>query len=791
MVAGCWASLAVAGRLNDWQCQNKGPERGSPAAAQRSVRHGRSPPSRARNSCDPDQTGFIKGRSIKDNVMLAELFCDRQVALGEESVLVLCDMTKAYDSCHRPFLFAVMEAMGLPAWMCRWARMLHSNTCARLCINGSLTAPFLQSTGVRQGCPWAPLLFDCLMEALACYLKAAPGISGFLIPCTGVRLILSMYADDLLAFLPPAQLPAFFAAMSCFAEASCLRLSLKKTKCLFVASSRPSDELQRIAAPYSAVNYGTDAATFLGFPLGPPAHMHHLMHIRVCSAIAKLQRLTDLNLKLPGRSRAAASYAMSALSYFLDLAPADPTDVSHLQHALFDYVANNQSRQRVRVWRMPLADSYSSISDGGLGVINVEARIKAARLRWFARFVSGPCHLWKLLFADLFGSLLRPLRVPPAVQRQLLVVPWINSLLPQYPLIQGGDSPTCKEFMLSQPVFNNPLITLPDLQGTQKPLNSKASRWRVTARQFPLVRALWDAERNDFLSFPQFLRAQRCLRDPLSKYTQLLSALHAAWPHASAAPSHPNAAAGLFIAGQWTPTAAFTTGAATAALLPSSVSRPDWWLRKHNITLPNAPSIFRRILRSSLLPAAKQTTLFYCAGALSFRYRMGWLLEVDPAFSTACPLCEQAADDPVHFPAFCTGLATLYDLCGSVLSLANVWVAPPPDLPLVQYLCSAAELSDSALLSAAVLLHLAWRHRCAVLFHDTPQAEPAAVLWRRLLDWLLSDLQAYCNQSHATFPDLLLPALQAAGLVSSRDGTWHLDYAAFQTALLPPHPDAP
>ena len=90
----------------------------------------------------------------------------------------LLDFRKAYDTVSRDFLFEVMRYFGFADSFITMIRNLHHNTTARFVVNRLLSDPIPVLTGIRQGCPLAPLLFLLVAEILAIALLQSTQIRG-------------------------------------------------------------------------------------------------------------------------------------------------------------------------------------------------------------------------------------------------------------------------------------------------------------------------------------------------------------------------------------------------------------------------------------------------------------------------------------------------------------------------------------------------------------------------------------------------------------------------------------
>jgi len=121
----------------------------------------------------PNQMGFVEGRSILDNVFMA------QEALGwaEESeqdlVLLLLDFEKAFDRIKWGFLFTALSKLGFNDTWVRWVRSLYQSTSSAIKVNGVAGPDFQLARSVRQGCPLAPYLFILATDVLG-YMMANP-----------------------------------------------------------------------------------------------------------------------------------------------------------------------------------------------------------------------------------------------------------------------------------------------------------------------------------------------------------------------------------------------------------------------------------------------------------------------------------------------------------------------------------------------------------------------------------------------------------------------------------------
>ena len=113
------------------------------------------------------QHGFRPGRGTAGALFsmrrLQELGRDWRAPLHAAFV----DFRKAFDSVNREALWRLLEARGVAPKLVSLIRDLYDGCEACVVANGETSPWFPMATGVRQGCPMSPTLFNVYIDFLA------------------------------------------------------------------------------------------------------------------------------------------------------------------------------------------------------------------------------------------------------------------------------------------------------------------------------------------------------------------------------------------------------------------------------------------------------------------------------------------------------------------------------------------------------------------------------------------------------------------------------------------------
>ncbi|KAL0290871.1 UNVERIFIED_CONTAM: hypothetical protein Sradi_7040100 [Sesamum radiatum] len=188
---------------------------------------------------DYSQTAFVPGRSIMDNIMLAqELLSGYNIARSPKRCTIKIDIQKAYDSVQWDFLLETLKIFKFPHRFVTWMEQCVTTAAFSIALNGQLHGFFKGSKGIRQGDPSSPYLFVLVMELFHVLLQLRVQTEGdfrFHWKCAELGILNLCFADDVLIFCA-GDVPSVRrvkVVLEEFAELSGLQVNSSKSTVIF------------------------------------------------------------------------------------------------------------------------------------------------------------------------------------------------------------------------------------------------------------------------------------------------------------------------------------------------------------------------------------------------------------------------------------------------------------------------------------------------------------------------------------------------------------------------------
>ena len=330
-----------------------------------------------------DQTGFVKGRYIGENIRLINDIMETTKSQNLPGILTSLDFRKAFDSLEWPFIAKTLDYFNFGSDIKRWVSTFYTNIESTVVNNGYTTNWFKPSKGVRQGCPLSPYLFILSAELLSNKIRQDSTVKG--IKVFGNEIKLSQFADDTTLF--NADLTSLEKALKIvddFGKLAGLSLNVKKTKAIWLG--RWASNKNR---PLS-IKWFHGPVKILGIYFSYDVKGNNELNFN--QKIRKLQTKLDMwssrDLTLFGRTMILKSLGLSQLVYSASNLVVPPGTVDLVKTKSFRFLWRNKKDKIKR------SGLYQDPDTGGIRMPDINIMFKALKLAWIPRLMNSVKRNW-------------------------------------------------------------------------------------------------------------------------------------------------------------------------------------------------------------------------------------------------------------------------------------------------------------------------------------------------------------------------------------------------------------
>ncbi|MDD2611131.1 MAG: reverse transcriptase family protein, partial [Giesbergeria sp.] len=287
-----------------------------------------------------EQFGFRPARGPGDGQQCMTRLVELAAAHGVPLHAGFVDFKQAFDSLDRGVLWEVLRVYRIHPKLISLLEDLYQGSTACVRANGSTSGQFHIHSGVRQGCPLSPVLFNVYMDFVIrifqhrCHSQGISGFSvaytipgvGVRVACQGVRdLALLLYADDLVLLAPSRhQLVAALNLLEEVASEWGLIINFSKTEVMVI---NPAAAQSAPGQPQQTVQLGTgrhvqivDHFRYLGILIDSSGDQGREIQRRISSAEFSFRTLKPVLLAKRGMSLSTKmlmfkTFVVPALTY--------------------------------------------------------------------------------------------------------------------------------------------------------------------------------------------------------------------------------------------------------------------------------------------------------------------------------------------------------------------------------------------------------------------------------------------------------------------------------------------
>jgi len=332
------------------------------------------------------QKGFMPYNGTTEHSFLLETVINNGRDEKKARYMTWYDLKNAFGSVSHELIMASLRASRMPEQICdAVANIYHGATFAVRMGRVGLTRLIANNRGVKQGCPFSPILFNFCLEGLLCSLsntriaRVEPGV-GF--PGTEKRLNHLAYADDLVLFtaddgemrtLHRATLDFMAWAKVEVNAAKCATLAMKLRNRSWTT---PRLELMVEGATIPTLSY-SERYKYLGIQTDAMGIARRGQLVSYSKDIARdLKVLFNSPLRTHQKMHAAKVFILSRLDYFVRNGRPTLREMDSIDRELVRGIRKDL--------KLPISATksfiFTQMAAGGLGFVSARDLMRASRI---------------------------------------------------------------------------------------------------------------------------------------------------------------------------------------------------------------------------------------------------------------------------------------------------------------------------------------------------------------------------------------------------------------------------
>ncbi len=331
-----------------------------------------------------DQTGYLKGRYIGENIRLLEdvtYFTENDNLPG---IILSIDFEKAFDSLNWHYLAQTLHSYNFGEKFISYVKTLYNNIQSTVVNNGHSAEFFSIQRGVRQGCPLSAYLFLIALEPLACKLRNTKDIKG--IKVGNIEIKVSMLADDVTCFLNDTNsIMHTLNVLKLYSQSSGLKINIEKTQAKYIGTLKNSDYYPH------GLSWIKEPLQTLGIVLTDTVESNYKMNFQ--SRIMTLKNVLNIwkqrGLSLKGKVTIVNNLALAPLIYVSSVINTPIRAIQEIDQLISDFIWDSG---KSKISKRTLTQS---IEKGGLKLTDYATKVNALQLSWVKRLVDDSNANWK------------------------------------------------------------------------------------------------------------------------------------------------------------------------------------------------------------------------------------------------------------------------------------------------------------------------------------------------------------------------------------------------------------
>ena len=401
-----------------------------------------------------DQKGFMKGRNITDNLLELQSIIDYYTNKNKPAFIISVDMEKAFDKSELNILYAILRKFGFGEQFIQYIGISMKDFSNSILNNGNRSTFFYPSRGLKQGDPYSPYLFICLIETIALKIRQNDKIKGVTIE--GIKKMLGQFADDMwtASEYDRDSFNETIKTFQDFEKYTGLKINYDKTEILRIGSLNNTDASFYTRLP---IVWSDGPITVLGIQFANSIRETcQINYERLCQKITTIiKQWNNRELTLLGKVQICNNLILSQFWYAATVLCKLPAEtLTKIKKLIRKFIWNNKQA------RIAYDKLIQNLDNGGLNLQDLESKIQALKCKVIYNRDNLSPFLKACLeyFTEIKIDDWQQVNISPPASKTQVVSIW-NDIAQMWHTFNHYQ-PTSKEAVLNQSLWHNSHIAV-------------------------------------------------------------------------------------------------------------------------------------------------------------------------------------------------------------------------------------------------------------------------------------------------------------------------------------------
>ena len=335
---------------------------------------------------NPDQTGYVKGRYIGENVRLIQDIIEHTSLTGKKGIALFLDFKKAFDSIEWPYLKAAINFFNFGPDILNWISIFYNDVSSCVLNNGHASTFFPLQRDVRQGCPLSGVLFVLGIELFGRALQNNKSIKGILVNNHEIKV--TQYADDTTVFVRDRDsVVQLLDLLQNFSLLSGLEINTAKTEAMWLGQWKNNED-----TPFG---FKWPKEPILSLEIFFSHNHTHAEELNFGAKVRELEQTLNTwkrrKLTLYGKINIVKTLGLSKLIYNASVLNVPKQYVEQINKIIFNFIWDGKPAKIKR------STIIGERRNGGLKMCDFAIMEKALKIAWIKRIQNEVTSSWKII----------------------------------------------------------------------------------------------------------------------------------------------------------------------------------------------------------------------------------------------------------------------------------------------------------------------------------------------------------------------------------------------------------